>query len=78
MEIIKSEDIGMVDLNFDRYDAQLVKIAKGNTLSKFAMDTCEQEYKRIIDIVSHLNFGFNVVHLERKNMQSDQILRKNG
>lgn len=63
MEVIKSDDIQLVDLNFDRYDGQLVKIAKGNTLSVFVMDTCEQEYKRIIDIVSHLNFCFNVVHL---------------
>jgi hypothetical protein len=76
MEIIKSENIELVDLNFDRYEGQLVKIAKGNTLSQFAMDTCVQEYKRIIDIVSHLKFCFNVVHIERENMQSDWCSRK--
>lgn len=42
MEILKSTEIDLGnELNFDRYDAQLNKIAKGNTLAKFAMDTCE-------------------------------------
>lgn len=41
MSVQASEDLDRKDFNFDRYDAQLGKIAKGNTLHKFAIDTCE-------------------------------------
>lgn len=55
MEVRTSAELELSDFNFDRYDQQLVKIAKGNQLSKFAIDTIETEYKRIKVIVSNLN-----------------------
>ena len=57
MSVLASGDIEKKDFNFDRYDAQLTKISKGNTLSKFAMDTVEQELKRMKEIVSISTFS---------------------
>lgn len=51
-DITKSAQIDLVELNFDRYEAQLHKIAKGNQLQTFAMNTMEQELNRIKNIVS--------------------------
>jgi hypothetical protein len=52
-EVQTSQEMAeMQEINFDRYDAQLGKIAKGNTLSTFVMEALEKQYYRLKDIVS--------------------------
>ena len=42
------EELNEVEpLNFDRYEKQLSKLAKGSELSNFVMATCENEMRNL-------------------------------
>ena len=75
MEVVRFDELEETEINFDRYEAQLVKIAKGNTLSTFAMDTCEKEFKRIKDIVSHIS-TFVLMECYRTRKRARRLINK--
>jgi len=50
-------------LNFDRYEKQLSKLAKGGELNKFAIATCEKEMFVLQETVSSVSINLKFLYL---------------